>query len=173
MLISFLDKGNVITEWDSTKDAFTIMLPAGTYVMVETVAPEGFERVTTEMTFTVGEDGKVTLLTTTVDNGGRIKVLDGNHIVLEDAPTTTPTIEKEKDTTETPKTTPTENRETPNVPVTTRRVVTPSASSNAVTRATSTGDANNTVLWIVLASIAAAAMIAGAAVMVRRRRNND
>ena len=165
------DKGNVITEWDSTKDAFTIMLPEGTYVMVETVAPEGFERVTTEMTFTVGEDGKVTLLTTTVDNGGRIKVLDGNHIVLEDAPTTTPTIEKEKDTTETPKTTPTEKRETPSVPTTARRVVTPS--SPTVSRATSTGDSNSTTLWIVLASIATAAMIAGAAVMVRRRREDD
>ena len=165
------DKGNVITEWDSTKDAYTLMLPAGTYVMVETVAPEGYERVTTEMTFTVGEDGKVTLITTTVDNGGRIKVLDGNHIVLEDAPTTTPTIEKEKDTTETPKTTPTEKRETPSVPTTARRVVTPS--SPTVSRATSTGDSNSTTLWIVLATIAAAAMIAGAAVMVRRRREDD
>ena len=139
--------------------------------MVETVAPEGYERVTTEMTFTVGEDGKVTLITTTVDNGGRIKVLDGNHIVLEDAPTTTPTIEKEKDTTETPKTTPTEKRETPSVPTTARRVVTPS--SPTVSRATSTGDSNSTTLWIVLATIAAAAMIAGAAVMVRRRREDD
>ena len=31
-------------------------------------------------------EGHVTLGTTTVDNGGKISVMDANHVVLEDAP---------------------------------------------------------------------------------------
>jgi len=160
-------EGNIIKEWTSTKDAFMIELPAGTYTMIETVAPEGYEKVTTEMTFTVDEDGKVTLVTTKVDNGGQIEVLDGNHIVLKDAPTKTPEEEKKKPDVEKP----TESRKT-TVPTTTRRVVTPTASSAQVTRGTSTGDSNNMALWIVLAAAAAGAL-AGAAVFMRRRRYDD
>jgi hypothetical protein len=58
-------------------------------------------------------------------------------------------------------------------PVTTRRAGTAySASTPASSKATSTGDSNSAVLWIVLAAAAAAA-IAGSAVVVTRRRHED
>jgi uncharacterized surface anchored protein len=155
--------GNVIDEWESTTKAHVVMLPEGTYTMIETVAPEGYNKVTTEMTFTVDKDGKVTLLTTKVDNGGEIEVLNGNHVVLKDAPETVP----EKET----KTPATERKETPKTPVTTRRAGNPYTSTSTST-ATSTGDSNGTVMWIVIAAAAAAA-IAGLGVMVSRKRRQD
>ena len=155
--------GNVIDEWESTTKAHVVMLPEGTYTMIETVAPEGYNKVTTEMTFTVDKDGKVTLLTTKVDNGGEIEVLNGNHVVLKDAPETVP--EKETKNPET------ERKETPKTPVTTRRVGNPYTSTSTST-ATSTGDSNDTVMWIVIAAAAAAA-IAGLGVMISRKRRQD
>ena len=73
------DKGNVVAEWNSTKEAYTVFLTAGNYVMAETIAPNGYQRITTEVTFTVYDDGKVTLLTATVDNGGQICLCNGQH----------------------------------------------------------------------------------------------
>jgi uncharacterized surface anchored protein len=161
--------GNVVEEWVSSTKAHMVMLPEGTYTMVETVAPKGYKQVTTEMTFTVDKDGKVTLITTTVDNGGRIKVMDGNHVVLEDAPEDVPQ-EGDKDNKKPSVPTHTTPGK-PGTPSTTRRVVT-TPSTTSVSRATSTGDSNNTALWIVLAAAAAAAM-AGLGVMITRRRRHE
>ena len=148
--------GAIIDEWVSSTKAHSVMLPEGTYTMIETVAPKGYKQVTTEMTFTVDKDGNVTLVTTTVNNGGRIKVMDGNHVILEDAPED---ATQDKDKTK------------PGTPSTSRRVLNTPSSAN-VSRATSTGDNNNTLLWIVLAAAAAAAM-AGLGVLITRRRNED
>lgn len=154
--------GKVVDEWESTTKAHVLSLPEGTYTMVETVAPKGYKQVTTEIRFTVDKDGKVTLLTTKVDNGGRVKAMDGNHVVLEDAPepVDVPGTEQKKTTT---------NVVTP--PSTTRRVVT-TPSTTSVSRATSTGDSSNAALWIALAAAAAAA-IAGMGVMIGRRRRHE
>lgn len=80
------ENGEIIDEWDSPTDSHKLDLKPGKYTMQETVAPEGYQIVTTIIEFEVDENGKVTLLTKEVDGGGRIS-LDGNdHIILEDAP---------------------------------------------------------------------------------------
>ena len=58
----------------------------------------------------------------------------------------------------------------PSTPGTVRRVGVPSGT--AVSKATSTGDNNGMVLWIVLA-VAASAAVTGAAIAIRRRRRED
>ena len=77
-------------EWTSSADGPHVLknLKPGEYVMTEVVAPDGYQRVTTEMKFKVDEGGNVELLTVEVDNGGKISILEGDHIVLEDAPVT-------------------------------------------------------------------------------------
>ncbi|MBQ9068223.1 MAG: Cna B-type domain-containing protein, partial [Eggerthellaceae bacterium] len=77
--------GNVIDEWTSAADAHKFNLKPGRYTMVEVVAPEGFQQVTTEMVFEVDDRGNVTLITTEVDGEGALTV-EGNHINLADAP---------------------------------------------------------------------------------------
>lgn len=54
--------------------------------MNETVAPTGYYCITTVIRFSVDKDGKVSLITTEVNNDGNIKLVDGNNIVLADAP---------------------------------------------------------------------------------------
>ena len=75
-----------VEKWTSTKTAHEFTVEPGEYTMTETVAPTGYKKVSTEIKFTVAADGKVTLGTTIVDNGGKISVMDSNHIILEDAP---------------------------------------------------------------------------------------
>ena len=82
--IQILDKdGNVVEEWTSTKEAHEItgLTPGETYTLRETVAPEGY-KVTTDTTFTMDEDGKVTSTgsTTTDENGNTV-------LLVEDAKT--------------------------------------------------------------------------------------
>ena len=76
--IQILDKdGNVVEEWDSTKEAHVITgLKTGeTYTLRETVAPEGYT-ITSETTFTIDETGKVTYSgTTTTDEAGNTVML--------------------------------------------------------------------------------------------------
>ena len=80
------DKGNLVDTWVSTTETHTIeKLAPGRYVMKETVAPEGYQQVTTDMIFVVDKDGNVTLETTVVDGGGRLTA-EADHINLEDAP---------------------------------------------------------------------------------------
>ena len=45
-------------------------LTPGSYTLVEVNAPEGYQKVTTEIKFTVGNDGTVTLVTTKVEPAG-------------------------------------------------------------------------------------------------------
>ena len=69
--IQILDsKGNVVEEWDSTKEAHEIEgLKTGVeYTLRETVAPEGYT-VTTDTTFTIDETGKVTSTGTISEDG--------------------------------------------------------------------------------------------------------
>lgn len=86
------EEGNVIEEWVSTKESHRIDLKPGKYSMQEVVAPDGFQRVTTTIWFEVNENGKVTLLTAEVDNGGKISIMDADHIILEDAPVKNPLL---------------------------------------------------------------------------------
>ena len=72
--------------WTSGTSAREFSVKPGDYTLTEVVAPAGLKTVTTKMNFTVDSEGKVTLKTTTVDNGGKITVQEGNHIILEDAP---------------------------------------------------------------------------------------
>ena len=82
--IQILDsEGNVVEEWDSTKEAHEIegLKTGEEYTLHETVAPEGYT-VTTDTTFTIDEKGKVTSTgSTTTDE-------EGNTVLLvEDAKT--------------------------------------------------------------------------------------
>lgn len=84
------ETGKIVDEWDSTKTFHELNLKPGKYTMQETVAPEGFQRVTTTIEFEVDEKGKVTLITTTVDGGGKISLDGDDHLILEDAPEKNP-----------------------------------------------------------------------------------
>ncbi|MBQ9057653.1 MAG: Cna B-type domain-containing protein [Atopobiaceae bacterium] len=78
--------GNTIASWTSAAgETCDLNLTAGTYSFKETVAPAGYQQVTTEIFFTVDAEGNVTVTTTTVDNGGEVSVTEG-IITLADAP---------------------------------------------------------------------------------------
>ena len=69
--IQILDeKGNVVEEWTSTKEAHEVTgLKTGVkYTLRETVAPDGY-KVTTDTTFTIDENGKVTSTGTITEEG--------------------------------------------------------------------------------------------------------
>ena len=69
--IQIIDKdGKVVEEWDSTKEAHKIegLKTGEEYTLRETVAPEGYT-VTTDTTFTIDENGKVTSTGTVTENG--------------------------------------------------------------------------------------------------------
>lgn len=53
------ESGAVVSSWTSGKEAHKIKLTAGTYTLTETAAPDGYQTAES-ITFTVGEDGKVT-----------------------------------------------------------------------------------------------------------------
>ena len=77
--IQILDsEGNVVDEWVSSKDETHVIegLKTGeTYTLRETVAPEGYD-VTTDTTFTIDEEGKVTSTgTVTYDEEGHTILL--------------------------------------------------------------------------------------------------
>ena len=87
--ITIFDKdGNVATTVDGTECSWVSSdtpheikgLPAGSYVLHEVVAPEGYT-VTTDINFTINEDGTVTV---TDENGNPVDV---EELVLTDAPT--------------------------------------------------------------------------------------
>lgn len=51
--------GNVVETWASTTEVKTISLLSGTYVLEETIAPEGYIKSTSKIEFTVDDSGKV------------------------------------------------------------------------------------------------------------------
>ena len=57
--------GDVVESWTSGTTAHELKLGAGKYAFKETVNPEGYKAVTTNVKFTVEEDGSVTLDTAT------------------------------------------------------------------------------------------------------------
>ncbi|MBR3538780.1 MAG: hypothetical protein IKN79_06880, partial [Eubacterium sp.] len=71
-----------IESWTSGETAKTFELEAGTYYFQETVAPVGYEKVDTEIEFTVDNSGNVTVVTSSTNVE---KKADGT-IVLKDAP---------------------------------------------------------------------------------------
>ena len=76
--IQILDKnGNVVEEWDSTKEAHEVTgLKAGTYALHEVSAPEGYA-VAEDITFTIEADGTVKVGET---------VADDNIVEMKDMP---------------------------------------------------------------------------------------
>ena len=69
--IQIIDKdGKVVEEWDSTKEAHKVegLKTGEEYTLKETVAPDGYT-VTTDTTFTIDENGKVTSTGTVTENG--------------------------------------------------------------------------------------------------------
>ena len=163
-----------LDKWTSGKAPHIFDVPYGEYALVEISAPDGYE-IAAPIIFRTSKDGSQIFVNGEwVDAKGMIVMIDnkkpddsnpdgGKDTPDKDNPVNPPTIIN-------PPSYPGRTVTTTGTPSTTRRVVTPSTST--ATRATSTGDANSTTLWIVLAAIAAAAA-AGAAVMVRRRRRED
>ena len=86
-IVIYDKEGNVAKTYDGTECAWESSdtpheikgLPAGSYVLHEVVAPEGYT-VTTDINFTVNEDGTVTV---TDENGNPVDV---DQLVLTDAP---------------------------------------------------------------------------------------
>ena len=52
---------DVVDPWTSTSTPRTLSLAAGTYTLEETVAPDGYIKSTSKITFVVKDDGKVTI----------------------------------------------------------------------------------------------------------------
>ncbi len=70
------DKNEKVADWTSKKDeSHELSLVPGTYVLKETAAPEGYEPVHTDITFTVDNDGKVTLGSAVTDGDA---IVDSN-----------------------------------------------------------------------------------------------
>lgn len=65
-LVKDLD-GNLL-EWTSTTKEKTFHLAAGTYILTETLAPEGYELSETQMKFTINADGQVLIDKKTADD---------------------------------------------------------------------------------------------------------
>ena len=153
------EKGKLVEEWDSTTESHKLDLKPGKYTMEETVAPEGFQKVTTVIEFEVDKDGKVTLITTEVNGGGKISVTDINHVILEDAPKPTESSDKEKQAPDNDsgndKTDKTNNDDVSRIDDKTK-----AKSGNASGRKSSanTGDENNASLWFLLIIAAAVAL---------------
>jgi len=74
--------GDKVASWTSDGSTKTISVPAGSYTLTETTAPDGFKKAEA-IDFTVGSDGTVTS-----------DALAGGKIVMKDAPTTV-TIDKQ------------------------------------------------------------------------------
>lgn len=53
--------GAIVTEWISTKEAKTIYLSTGDYTLTETIAPKGYIKSSKSISFTVNNNGKVTV----------------------------------------------------------------------------------------------------------------
>lgn len=66
-IIIYNDKGEVVEEFDSTKESHEVYLPAGKYTLKETVSPDGYQKIDTMFEFKVSSTGKVTLLSTESD----------------------------------------------------------------------------------------------------------
>lgn len=80
---------NFEKEWASKEnETMDIVILAGVYTLEEVVAPEGFDRVTTKVDFSVSKEGEVKILTTEVENG-EIEYKNG-IIVLKDRPSGVP-----------------------------------------------------------------------------------
>ena len=80
--IQIIDKdGNVVEEWDSTKEAHEIegLKTGEEYTLRETVAPDGYT-VTTDTTFTIDEEGNVTS-TGSISEDGVLLVEDAKTVV--------------------------------------------------------------------------------------------
>lgn len=70
--------GKVVESWTSTDKAHVITgLKPGKYILLEEIAPEGYELMETEIEFTIGEDGKVAVGKT---------VMKDNTIIFENSP---------------------------------------------------------------------------------------
>lgn len=66
-IIVYNESGEIVDEFDSTKESHEIYLPAGKYTLKETVSPDGYQQIDTIFEFKVSSTGKVTLLSTESD----------------------------------------------------------------------------------------------------------
>ncbi|MBQ8951165.1 MAG: hypothetical protein IJ065_08455, partial [Eubacterium sp.] len=74
---------NVVADWESTDKPHEVTLKPGTYTIHEETAPKGYEVVKTDITFTVDENGNVTLDKAVTTGVSEVK--DG-VIVVKDEP---------------------------------------------------------------------------------------
>ncbi len=91
-VITVTGAGGFEKTWTSKAgETFDLVLKAGDYKFVEVAAPAGYQKVTTEIKFTVAEDGKVTVADVTVEPAGAVEYKDG-VIILKDAIEETPVV---------------------------------------------------------------------------------
>ncbi len=76
------EKGSTVDEYDTTEESHEIYLGPGTYTLKETVAPEGYEKITTEFKFKVEVNGDIDLIDV---KSNQIKA-EGNEITLYNTP---------------------------------------------------------------------------------------
>jgi uncharacterized surface anchored protein len=86
--------GDVVESWVSDGSNHQVKVGPGTYTMVETAAPEGYE-IATEITFTVAKDGTVTKDGETVAGNAPIVMVDNYATTSQD--TNTPVPENPED----------------------------------------------------------------------------
>lgn len=76
--------GTEIDSWTSTTQAHEITVAPGEYTLKEVNAPEGYQKVTTEIEFSVDAEGKVTVKTTSVEPAGAVEVDSNGVLILKD-----------------------------------------------------------------------------------------
>ena len=81
-------EGAVVEEWTSENVPHEFSLPAGEYVLTETVAPKGYRKIETAITFKVDTKGQVTILGAETNSAKVVKSSDGDldHLIIYDLP---------------------------------------------------------------------------------------
>ena len=90
IVVADLD-GNEVSSWTSKAgETMSVAVEPGEYILKETAAPTGFQKVETEIHFAVAADGTVTVVTTDVEPAGACEVVDGVLVLKDAAEKTTP-----------------------------------------------------------------------------------
>ncbi|MBR4860681.1 MAG: Cys-Gln thioester bond-forming surface protein [Firmicutes bacterium] len=181
--LSVMDSGNAYSMGTFPVDgngklAVEDLLP-GTYQLAETAAPEGFQKLSAPVEFTVSEEGEFIL----VSNAGNMAYISGDVLNVRNNPVVSPYYPPYEE--ETPAVTPEEpplvevedpevplediEVEDPDVPLIDMPEVEIEEEEVPLTDVPKTGDSSNMMLWMMMALLSAAALV-GIRIAERKER---